>query len=444
MTGLQTAAAHESEVQQIEIDQEVVLFDKVLAETGYVPSGSPLAINFAVDAQQTAWVEMLAEAEVTWPEALSLGWIGVQESGWISMLTEVALVTSVEYDISGYSGAYEVDVRTITMEGETGFDPLLLPGSEQESVAISHEGELDSIFIKVSPISLVEIAGSVTISVNSHTSLEGVRIDNEGEDSLEQDGDTTQIEVPEDSALDVSSAWVGLWDSNINLRFTPALEICAKLTFWDYCYELLAFDYDLEVTDTQFEESFDPVDYVFPIPWMSASPTSHDFGEQLIQTTVFFELETDNNGLLDLEGTAHINGDEAFEVWPEVLYAPAESFDGLFITFTPLKPGEYSAVVTLETNDPHQLTVEIPVTGIGITPKTDIDPEGADDDNSGNNIIESVSTCGCATQPLGRSLAPLLLLTVLLPLRRREPAPWLRTSTRRSSTNKPPSSTPGG
>ena len=97
-----TATAYESETQDIIISQETELLADTLYETGFFPSGSAIAVGFTIEANQTAWVDMLAEGELTWPEALSLGWHGVEDNGWLSLLTELDLTTAVQYDISGY------------------------------------------------------------------------------------------------------------------------------------------------------------------------------------------------------------------------------------------------------------------------------------------------------------------------------------------------------
>jgi len=416
--GLQSAAAYESEVQDIEIAQESALLDETLFETGYLPSGSPLAIGFTIEASQTAWVDMLAEAELTWPEALSLAWHGIEGTGWLALFTEMNLITAIQYDVAGYTGEYEIDSRSFTSEAQTSFDPLLLPYSTQTSVSLSYDEELDAWSTSYSPISVIEIGISVTASLSSNTTLEGVRVDNEGADSLESDGAIALLETPDDSAIDVSSAWVGLWDTDLNVVLTPAPEICVDLVLYTTCETVAEFDYDIELSSAQFEESFDPVDYVFPLPWMSVSSSAYDFGEQLVETTGNLALEVSNSGLLLVSGTATIDGDEAFEVWPDNVYAPSESVDGLVVSFTPSAAGPYSAIVTLETNDPRQPTTEILLSGTGV----ENEPEpGADD--TGDTKLDTIGgevTCGCAAGPSALGLAPILLFAVCLPLRRRE------------------------
>ena len=419
--GLQSAAAYESEVQDIEIAQESELLAETLFETGFVPSGSPIAIGFTIEANQTAWVDMLADAELTWPEALSLAWDGIEGSGWLSLLTEVNLISSIQYDVGGYSGEYEIDTRSFSSEAETNFDPLLLPNSAQTSVSLSYDEELDAWSTSYSPISVIEILVSVTASLSSDTTLEGVRVDNDGADSLESDGATALLETPDAAAIDVSSQWVGSWDTDLNLTLTPSLEICVDLVLYTTCETVAETDYDVELSSSQFEESFDAVDYTFPLPWMATTPSSHDFGEQLIETTENLAVEIGNSGLLTVSGTATIDGDDAFEVWPDALYAPSESIDGIIVSFTPPAAGDYSATVTLETNDPRQPTAEIPLTGTGVE-ADEPDPEPSADD-TGDTKLDSIGsevTCGCAAGPAGLGLVPLLLCALFLPARRRE------------------------
>jgi len=419
-----TATAYESETQDIIISQETQLLEDTLYETGFFPSGSAIAVGFSIEANQTAWVDMLAEGELTWPEALSLGWHGVEDNGWLSLLTELELTTAVQYDISGYTGEYEIDTRSFTSEAETNFDPLLLPNSAQSSVSLNYSEELDDWSTSFSPISVIDIIVSVTASLSSSTNLSGVRIETEGADNIVSDGTTTQLDVPNDIAIDVRSAWVGLWDTDVNLTLTPALEICVDLVLYSTCETVAETDYEAELSGSQFEESFDPVDYMFPLPWLDTSHDSYDFGEQTIETTQNLALEVANPGLMPLIGNAVLEGDAAFEVWPDSVYAPSESLDGLVVSFTPPAPGEYSAILTLETNDPREPSTEIALTGTGAAEEQEDDLlDDPNNEDTGSEKLESIDgevTCGCAAGPVGLAMLPLALVALVLPARRRE------------------------
>jgi MYXO-CTERM domain-containing protein len=417
VTGPAYGQAYSSELQDLEIVQETALLDGAIYATGFVPSGSPIGVGFTVQASQTAWVEMLGEAELTWPEALTLSWVGLEGTGWLGLLTELELVTAVQYDIAGYTGEYELDSRSISVEAETTFDPLLLPGSDQTSVTLSSEGALDSWSTSYSPVSVIEIVLSVTSSLTTDTTLEGLRIDHDNGESMEADAETAIFEVPDDTALDVVSEWVGLWNTALNLTVTPSVEICIDLIVYTTCETLVSTDTDIELSTAKFEESFDPVAQLFPLPAMWVSPDDHDFGELLVGASENLALEVGNDGLLNLTGTISIDGDSAFEVWPESVYAPSESLDGLLVSFTPPAPGVYSATLTLTTNDPSQPTLDLTVTGIGYE-------EGAGDTGDAKiGTIGSEVTCGCTARP-SRALAfPALWMGLILARRRRKPSP---------------------
>lgn len=123
----------------------------------------------------------------------------------------------------------------------------------------------------------------------------------------------------------------------------------------------------------------------------------------------------ENLGHLLLQGTARVEGATDFSVYPDHFSAVPGTTDGLVISFTPSAADEQVATLVLESNDPAQPVVRIPLVGNGVE---------ADDD--GGVAVEqlhgSTTTCGCGTSGGGAVSAFAVALAGAVGARRRRGA----------------------
>jgi MYXO-CTERM domain-containing protein len=137
--------------------------------------------------------------------------------------------------------------------------------------------------------------------------------------------------------------------------------------------------------------------------------TSYDFGRIDAGNVANLEIPAENVGLLGLQGTATIEGDPSFTVFPPSFYAAPGATDGLVVTYAPSAEGETTALLVLETNDPLHPRLEIPLKG---------NARPAPPETGGRETVRvSVSTCGCDAAPAAVGWP--LVAGALLFLRRR-------------------------
>ena len=118
------AFAYDSEPQAVSLLDRAELFTNAELSTGFLPADSPLQVEFRIDALGGADVEMEGEGNMSWPDALALSFAGEPGSGMYILDASLNAVTTVRVDIDVYSGDFEIDRRSFTMNGATFFDPF--------------------------------------------------------------------------------------------------------------------------------------------------------------------------------------------------------------------------------------------------------------------------------------------------------------------------------
>lgn len=108
-------------------------------------------------------------------------------------------------------------------------------------------------------------------------------------------------------------------------------------------------------------------------PAISWQPSEINFGEVPVRTIAYADIWIDNmNGTEALQVTAHAEG-EGFNVPTDqmITLAPGDSvYDAFTVEFQPNDLGDYTGTLFLTTNDPQHPSVEIPLTGTGVTHAT--------------------------------------------------------------------------
>ena len=127
-----SAYAFESEPVDVLLRDEADLFTNVEVSTGFIPSDSPLQVEFRVEANGGAGVEMEGEGSLWWPEALTLDFTGKPGSGIYLLDASIDAVATVRMDLWGYTDDFEIDRRSIFMDGATFFDPFVMDGAADD------------------------------------------------------------------------------------------------------------------------------------------------------------------------------------------------------------------------------------------------------------------------------------------------------------------------
>ena len=101
-------------------------------------------------------------------------------------------------------------------------------------------------------------------------------------------------------------------------------------------------------------------------PDISVDPTSLDFGKVVVEDSKDKILTISNEGNADLEVT-NITADKPdFSVSETTFTVPSDSSHEITVTFTPQAEGEITGNLTIESNDPDEETLPVPVAGVGV------------------------------------------------------------------------------
>lgn len=405
------ALAYESEPQELLLSDTATLYSGSTVDTDWLPDGSPLAVRFQIVSEGGAAVDMEGRADLSWPDALSLAFTGEPGTGELLVDAALSAVTSVKFDLFGYSYEAEIDRRGLAVTGEGVFDPFLLDGGSADSVSVETVGAgTEVVSYELEVFAGVSLDFAADMRPNGSVSFEGVSFQAEDQ-LLTSEGELALITPTGDASQPVDTTFVGRWQSALDLDITPSLSVCFPIYG---CEELASFDIPLTLATDDFEQAFAPVALDFPLPMLTTAVESWDFGEVMVGDLVNLELPISNAGLLDLQGEIGTTGSPYFSVFPNAFYAAPAMEDGVVVTFAPESEGEFSGTILLSSNDPWLPLVEIAITGTGVLPEQDtgepVEDEGGD---------KQVKTCGCASGGRGLSNAlPLVLLAAVAARRR--------------------------
>jgi len=411
------AQAYESETQDVELSDTATLFAGSTVDTDWVPSGSPITVRFQIEPDGGAAVDMAGAADLSWPEGLNLLFTGEPGTGALTVDAALDAVTSVRFDVFGYSWESEIDRRGVSVTGESTFDPFLLDGAATDSVSVETAGdESEVVNYSLDVFAGVSLEFTATLQPSGSTTFHGVGfwVD---DSEITTEGETAAVTASGTGTQPVEATFVGGWASSLDLTITPTASVCIPVYG---CVDLASFDIPLPLASDDFEQAFPAIDLEFPLPVLQSDVTTYDFGEVMVGDLANLNLPLSNLGELDLEGELGVTGSTYFTLFPEAFYAAPGMEDGVVVTFAPESEGDFSGTILLSSNDPWQPLQEISIIGTGVLPEEDVDT-GVPYESEG----KEVKTCGCASANHGVSgLLPLALLAAALARRsaqRKEP-----------------------
>ncbi len=408
--------AFDSEPVDVLLQDEAELFTNVEYSTGVLPSGSPVGVQFRIEANGGAGVEMEGEGALWWPEALTIGFTGDPGSGIYLLDASLGAVAEIVVDFSdyGYSGTFEIDRRDITMDGATFFDPFVMGGADQDRVEVIDTGAGTELINYSYPLfEIIQINFTADMTPTFTAGFQGVQW-TVNENVIMAEGAPAAL-IPERAAdFLVDGVFRALWDARFDLVFTPTISVYAPFVG---DIEIASFDIPVQIAADAFEQDFPPQAYTFPLPLIDPGLDAADFGTIEPGALANIEVPIGNLGNLPVYGQATIEGNGEFSVYPDQFNALAGTTDGLVVTFSPTVEGAQTANLVLTSNDPSYPTVTIPLTGNADAP--DVDDGG--DDVAGDDQVESkeIDGCGCRSTTGATPVLAALAAAALLIRRRR-------------------------
>ncbi|MBK9644358.1 MAG: hypothetical protein IPO67_04275 [Deltaproteobacteria bacterium] len=127
-------------------DDLLAVFDPVEYDSGWVPSGSPVAVAFRINAEGGAYTQMDGETGLTWPTALTQSFTAYEDGGLFALDAMITASVDMKIDLWGIYWEDALAEAGDSFYGEAVFTPWLLPGGALESVEAAAEGSSRELF----------------------------------------------------------------------------------------------------------------------------------------------------------------------------------------------------------------------------------------------------------------------------------------------------------
>ncbi len=409
------AGPYASEPQELVFTDSVDVFDAAEFSTGQLPSGSPVMFEFRLVSGGGLDFEMDATSDLTWPPALTQTVDGVAGGGWVTFLTDLRLEAWIYIDVFGYQWQDLVWSDGLYLLDDATFEPVLLAGGAVPSVELSSDGlGIDQIQYDIAIFTGVSLSLTLDAFPRASATMSGVNVETASADepddilaTIDHDEQAVPFAIPADDpgVLDLISTWNGHLTSALSVVFRPAASVSTPVG----SFQLVSFDLPVPIVSYDEDDAIE-VAYQHPLPALEVPFANHDFGEQDLEIVRNLQVPLLNVGRLDLEGTARIEGDAAFTVFPTTFSAAPDVEDGVVITYTPTDEGDHTAMLVIESNDPRNPVLEIPLHGGAVKP---------DDGLVTEQPRVAVEGCGCASQGTGTGFLGALAVLFLLRRNRR-------------------------
>ncbi|NOY25119.1 MAG: hypothetical protein GXP62_04520, partial [Oligoflexia bacterium] len=377
--------SYSSDSQHFILGDSANVFQKTEYDTDWLPTGSPVQVRFQIAGMGSADVVMEGDADLWWPTDLNLGFFPEPDSGALTVDSNLEAVTSVKFDIFGYTWEQVIDSRTLAdVVGDAVFTPFVLDDSAQDRVEIvNDDGAVEVVSYSLDVFAGVGLTLSATIGPQAIVGFEGLGWQTD-DSFLETEAGTLSYAALGQAVQDVAATFIAAWDATLSIIITPSVDLDAGILG---SYTVVEFEIPITLSSTSFEQEFPTTDLSFPLPVLATDIDSYDFGELTVDELANLNMAIYNDGELNLEGAPALTGSSYFMLYPNYFQASPGSEDGLVVTFAPESAGSFEASLLLTSNDPYQPAKEILLTGTAVDPPVIDDPTdgGTADGDTGSS-----------------------------------------------------------
>ena len=384
-------------------------------DTGWVPSGSAVQVDVYAHVYANTHVSLSGALNTTWPEALTLATPGDRSGGDFGFHygADFGAQGKVQISILGKSYSWTGDLPFVPkfdfqVEADQTFDAWgYAPGIYETST--TDPQELASISVgDLIGGSIPGIDGGfeldVAVTLDATYTTERIVLQTtdgnpvSGGDITSQDGTSLASYMGGPNIeLDVHPEGNVAYDGVVHLIPTFYVSLLGKK------WSIPVVDIPISFPITTNEWKFDPQRVHVPLPDLSTSVTSIDFGEVEVGTTKQSSYKLWNAGEAIVSATVLSSSPDTFAIddTQTETIDPTETVPHQ-VKFVPPSAGEFSAKVTIASNDPDQPLQTIVVTGIGV--EKPVPPEadaGTDDGDDGDRTKDPKAdgSCGCRVGP---------------------------------------------
>lgn len=386
-------------------------------DSGWLPANSSLQIRLQVNLSQEASLSGDGRGQLDWdsnvPGEVGLSATGLSNSGLFSISGILEALISIKFDLP-VLGASELDLfsQEIPLFGENSFSPF----SWNSSTEVDVLGDGSEV---ISYSQSLPIIGSATLNgelrpncvsslTENYLGMSGDRLDASNSLLIYDTyiGDTT---------FSKSVMYYGTVSSSCEIQLVPSLVL-----------SVLSYNYSLDVTQVDLPPvSQDTVVAIpagtstFYLSSASLSSNSVDFGSIEVGGAENAEIILQNKGAATLEGNVSLVDDSgAFEVFGGTLNVAPNSNGSIVVSFNALEANQlYEADLVLETNDPAQPVITIPISAT----TGSVDEEGGNEPSGEvDGLTEDPEKSGCSTAGNNGSWYWIAGMGALIGLRRRQ------------------------
>jgi MYXO-CTERM domain-containing protein len=412
----------ESNDEIVTFTNDVRLFQGVEEKIGTNIFKDTAGIWATVDTSADLTFIMEGRSMLEWPEVFVNQWDQTENGGSVSITTKSEAKLKITGEILGVPLGYEVWKETIRWNRDFELRSLLLEGTRQGASVVLHAAG-DSFYEIEEEFEIIDQSLSITVGGSVYPELEstltGLSIDVD-EALVTKTSETMMVAPPNenDGYVDFDATWKGEAEGNMKLIIKPWIEISVGRT----TVGPFEFPIDVPIFQDTVPVASRPSDVSHDLPAARGSARTIDFGQIVLGDAETKTFTVQNLGNVELTGKSWVEGDDAFVMGQEPVLlartnggAPTEQ--DLEIDFLPIEEGSFTGTLHLETNDPINPEIVIPMAGAGI--KSD-DPNNGDPNDPNDDLINLPgSGCGCSTTSTSSGSMAAFGLLALLGLARR-------------------------
>ncbi len=339
-------------------------------DSGWVPSGSPIAVRFRAALVGNTRVDLAGRLVGGWPEPIALSAVGTPGQGNLSVdygvqfSARARLSLPIDGTTVGWEGALPfipmVDFRAMAARA---FDPWAWEGvnvaGRTMRVRVATISLTDSI-IRIPGISggfAFEAAGEVEANYRSTRLDFGISAD-----PITASVSRVQGAFTAGPFVEFSPALEGVLGYGVTIHVYPTLYVSLAGRRWN----LDLADIPIRVPFSRAIR-FDPSVARLGLPDIQADVREVDFGEVTLGDFAERSFTLRNMG----EGAGRVvsaRGDGPFALPSRSGPLPVASRSEVVVTFSPVRPGPVEGTVVVTTSDPDNPRVRVAVRGVGVEP----------------------------------------------------------------------------
>jgi len=321
------------------------------------------------------------------------------------------------------------------VDGRANLDVMLPYGQDRSGVLMSFQDPGFGGFLPMNlvasqaatPLGAFTIGAAVEVEPSVSVGVAGLRMEDVRAIAYSTGGDIDDgtwvydqlVPVPS-ASLDVAPVWAVDTVHEVGARIGVDFQMSMVAHGFTIPFEGRLFSRHIELMPGGRKELAvvpEPVLAVgLPLLSLDLDEAGMDFGRVPVQGSERRRIWVTNDGDAPLEVSVSIPEHAFYAPLQDVLVIEPGEQQPILVQFVPELEGDFDGVVTLRTNDPTQLVIEVPVAGsAGPEPPADPDPDRFL--NGGGETVEGAS-CGCEDARGVPGLAVLLPGLVLLRRRR--------------------------